>query len=70
MDFDRLKLLEQKVEIMQKEFNEVLQEMQVTMQSMAVTYKTVFTDIVGRLNELEAQVGPKPIRQDDEGKEL
>lgn len=62
----KLKLLEQKVEVMQKEISTVLNEMQVTIQAIAQTYSTALKVIMQRLNNLETP----PIRTEDEGKEL
>lgn len=70
MDFNRLTLLEQKVEVMQREISEVLREIQVATQSTVVTFSTALKVFDARIRELEALNNPIPIRQDEEGKEL
>ncbi len=72
MDFDRMKLIEQKVDIMQKEVSQVLQEMQVAIQGIAVTYSTALKVVMERLNALEAaeKKEQQQVREDLNGKEI
>lgn len=70
MDNNRLALLEQKVTVLQREISEVLQEMQVTMQGLTVTYGTALKVMNARLNDLEKQLLPDPIRIDESGRDL
>lgn len=62
-DFDfRYKLLEQKVEVMQKEVSQVLQEMQTTIQAIAATYSTALKVIIERVDAVE-----KIVKVNEEG---
>lgn len=73
MDFDRLKLVEQQVSVMQKEINEVLGEVQVAMQGMSKANKMAFEVLLSRIQELEDRldkVSTVTDRDSDEGKEL
>lgn len=62
MSFDRITLVEQKVEIMQKEVSQVLQEMQLTMQSLAITYGTALKVLNSKLEELEKRIPTDSVR--------
>lgn len=72
MDFDRLKLLEQQLSVMQKEVNEVLGEVQIAMQGMSKANKMAFEVLLSRIQELEQRVGTVAEKdsRDGEGKEL
>jgi len=73
LDF-RYKLLEQKVEVMQREVSQVLGEMQTTIQAIAATYSTALKILVERTDILEKELKAlKPssnIRETSDGKEL
>lgn len=69
MEDMRIKLLEQKVEVMQKEVSQVLNEMQVTIQAIAKTYSTALKIVMERLDKLEG-ISSVSFRNDQEGKEL
>lgn len=69
MNFDRVTLLEQKVEVMQREVSQVLGEMQTTIQAIAATYSTALKVMMQRVEELEKKV-TIPVRSEEEGKEL
>lgn len=72
MDFDRLKLLEQQMAVMQKEVSEVLNEMQTTMLLTTKTYSTALKILMERVDVLEKKNGTEtnPTREDSEGKEI
>lgn len=53
MEDMRFRLLEQKVEVMQKEVSQVLQEMQTTIQAIAQTYSVALKVIMERLDAAE-----------------
>jgi hypothetical protein len=66
----RLKLLEQKMDIMQKEVSEVLQEMQVAIQSITITYSTALKVLLERVDKLENPQKAEPPREKTNGVEL
>ena len=57
MENFEVKLLEQKVSIMQKEVSQVLQEMQTTIQAIAQTYSIALKVLMERADKLEKHVG-------------
>lgn len=72
MNPDRLKLLEQKVEVVTQEFNQLLQEMQNTLVLLTRSTGKALTSLQAQIDELRKgkEVTP-PLRDDDqEGKEL
>lgn len=67
----RYKLLEQKVEVMQKEVSQVLGEMQTTIQAIAATYSTALKVLMERTDKLEKGLRTTTeYRKDENGKEL
>lgn len=68
-DFE-IKLLEQKVAVMQKEVGEVLNEMQVTIQALTKTYGTAIQAIWARLDALEKVDAEEITPERTDGKEL
>lgn len=74
LDF-RYKLLEQKVEVMQKEVSQVLHEMQTTIQAIAQTYSVALKVLVERADKLDKEVealktSTLTVREDTHGKEI
>lgn len=73
LDF-KYKLLEQKVEVMQREVSQVLHEMQTTIQAIAQTYSVALKVLVERADKLDKEVGAlkqTPLtREDTSGKEI
>lgn len=53
----RVQLLEQKVEVMQKEVSQVLNEMQTTIQAIAQTYSVALKVLMERADKVEKHVG-------------
>lgn len=67
----RILLLEQKLDVITKEFSDVVQEMQVTVTGSIRLTKIALQSISERLEALE-RLAPKPETQrtDEEGKEI
>ncbi len=67
-----LKILEQKVIVMQNEVSQVLNEMQSTIQAIAKTYSIALKVMLERIDKLEkgAVTQTTPLRETDNGKEL
>ena len=76
MAFDKdfsYQLLEQKVEIMQKEVSQVLQEMQTTIMAVTQTYSTALKILMERTDKLERALKEQDlstVREDTNGKEI
>jgi hypothetical protein len=70
----RYKLLEQKVEIMQKEVSDVLHEMQTTIMAITQTYSTALKVLVERADKLDEEMRklnlPKEAPKNETGIEL
>lgn len=66
----RILLLEQKFDVMTKEFSGVLQEMQVTIQGTVGMTKTAVRALHDRLTAIEQKLGLLPIPEDREGRDL
>lgn len=69
MEDFKVKLLEQKVEVMQREVSQVLGEMQTTIEAIAATYSTALKVMMQRIDDLEKKIAI-PMRSEEEGKEL
>ena len=69
---DRLTLLENKVDVITKEVNTMLNSLAQTVINMVETHKLFTQFVVNKLEELEEAQGGKAttIREDGEGKEL
>ena len=72
MDDTRLKLLEQRVQVLQQEINAVLGEVQDAVVALMKTNEITITAIYNRLDEIEELLGEKKpeIRSDNGGHEL
>lgn len=65
-----LRILEQKVLVMQNEVSQVLNEMQSTIQAIAKTYSIALKVILERVDKLEKAQSTGNNRENTDGKEL